>query len=487
MRLGIGLDMKQQLEMRLTPQLILQMKLLQVSALDLEQMVREEMEKNPALEESDGSQGTVEADVIASISEPVSEASAAIPTESAPGPETNGTQIEIRPGEEYTIRELMPDDGWSPAAHANVSADDDQTSAVELAAGPAQSLVECLMPHLRSVLSEEDALVAEYIIESLDDDGFLTMTDEEIAQQREIDVDRLRSILYAIQRLEPGGIACHSRRESFLVQLELAGVDPGSLERKLLTDYWEPLVKKQTAKIAKLCGVTEDEVRRAVQRLLTLETRPARCFAPGTPDYVSPDFSVEWQDETLVASVNDERFPRLRLSQRYVDILKCPKDYLPEQVQFARVKLQRALMFLKGIESRRRTLKRLVELIIEQQHDFFLHGKQHLKPATLREAADIIGVHASTISRAIAGKYLETNQGIFPFGYFFKAGAGSTSRTSIKQKIQAIVDSEDKENPLSDDEICSKLKLEQIRISRRTVAKYRAELGVPGCSDRKCF
>ncbi|HTW93091.1 MAG TPA: RNA polymerase factor sigma-54 [bacterium] len=496
MRLGLEMEIKQGLEMRLTPQLILQMKLLQVSALDLERLVREEIEKNPALEESDDSPGTIEADVIASISEPAPEAAAPVPAENVPAPETHETRIETNPGEEYTINELMPDDGWSPVAYAGSRTDDDQTSAAELAAGPEQRLAECLMPHLRSVLSEEDAPVAEFIIESLDEDGFLTMSDEEMAQQQEVDVDRLRSILYAIQRLEPGGIACHDRRESFLVQLELAEADPNSpavttgansLERALLTNHWDLLVRKQTAKIANLCGVSEDDVRKAVQRLLTLEPRPARCFAPGTPDYVSPDFSVEWQGNELVASANDERFPRLRLSQRYVDILRSPKDYAPEQVRFARDKLQRALMFLKGIESRRRTLKRLVELIIEQQHDFFLHGKQHLKPATLKQAADIIGVHASTVSRAIAGKYLETEQGIFPFDYFFKAGAGDKSRTSIKQKIQAIVDAEDKKSPLSDDEICSRLKFESIDISRRTVAKYRAELGVAGCNDRKSF
>ena len=487
MKLGIGLDLRQQLEMRLTPQLILQMKLLQVSALDLEQMVREELEKNPALEESDAGPGTVEADVVASMSEPEPEAAVPVPAENAPVPETHETQIETRPGDEYTINELMPEDNWSATVFTGVGADEDQTSAADLAAGPAQSLVECLMPHLRSVLSEEDARVAEFIIESLDDDGFLTMTDEEMAQQQGVDADHIRSVLYAIQRLEPGGIACHDRRESFLVQLELAGADPASLERKLLTDHWELLVKKQTARIAKLCGVTDDDVRRAVQRLLILETRPARCFASGTPDYVSPDFSVEWQGDALVASANDERFPRLRLSQRYVEILRHPKDNAPEQVQFAREKLQRALMFLKGIESRRRTLKRLVELIIEQQHDFFLHGRQHLKPATLKQAADVIGVHASTVSRAIAGKYLETDQGIFPFSYFFKAGAGDKSRTSIKQRIRAMVDAEDKQNPLSDDEICTRLKQESIDISRRTVAKYRAELGIPGCSDRKGF
>jgi len=224
-----------------------------------------------------------------------------------------------------------------------------------------------------------------------------------------------------------------------------------------------------------------------VQRLLTLETRPARCFAPGTPDYVSPDFSVEWRDDTLVASANDERFPRLRLSQRYVEVLRNPEDYAPEQVQFARDKLQRALMFLRGIESRRRTLKRLVDLIIEEQRDFFLHGRQYMKSATLKQAASVLGVHASTVSRAIAGKYLETDQGIFPFSYFFKVGAGDTSRTSIKQKVKMIIDAEDKQNPLSDDELCARLKLESIRVSRRTVAKYRAELGMPGCSDRKGF
>ncbi len=485
MNLGLNLTLRQ--EMRLTPQLILQMKLLQVSALDLEQLVRKELEENPALEESDNNPDSAEAEAIAALPETAAEAAAPTTAENVPAPETNETPIETRPGEEYTINELMPDDGWSPTAYAGTGSDDDETSAVELAAGPGLSLADTLMPHLRSMLSEDDARVAEFIVESLDDDGFLIMSVEEIAAQQGVDVERVNTILYAIQRLEPGGIACRDRRESFLVQLELAGADPSCLERKLLSDHWELLMKKQTGKIAKLCGVTEDDVRRAVQRLLTLETRPARCFASGTADYVSPDFSVEWQGDNLVAVSNDERFPRLRLSQRYVEILKNPKAYAPEQVKFARDKLQRALMFLRGIESRRRTLKRLVELVIEEQHDFFLHGKQHLKPATLKQAADIIGVHPSTVSRAIAGKYLETDQGIFPFDYFFKAGAGDKSRTSIKQKVQAIVDAEDKNNPLSDDEICAKLKQEGINISRRTVAKYRAELGVPGCTDRKCF
>jgi RNA polymerase sigma-54 factor len=489
MRLGVGLELKQQLEIRLTPQLILQMKLLQLSALDLEQMVREEMEKNPALEEADDGPGTAVADVevLAAIDEPVPEVSAAVPAENAPAPEPHETQIETRPGDEYTINELMPEDNWSSVPLSGRGADDDQTTAGELAAGPSQSLVESVMPHLRSVLNADDARVAQVIVESLDDDGFLTMSDEEMAQQQGVDADRIRSILHAIQRLEPGGIACHDRRESFLVQLQLKEVPPDSVEWILLIHHWDLLMKRQTARIAKLCGITEDDVRKAVRRLMTLETRPARSFAPGTPDYVSPDLSVVWQGDRLVATANDERFPRLRLSQRYVEILRSPKSYAPEQVQFAREKLQRALMFLKGIESRRRTLKRLVDLVIEQQRGFFLRGEQHLKPATLKRAADVIGVHPSTVSRAIAGKYLETDHGIFPFSHFFKAGAGGMARTSIKQKIRTLVDAEDKRNPFSDDEICSRLKSEGISISRRTVAKYRAELAIPGCNDRRGF
>jgi RNA polymerase sigma-54 factor len=228
-------------------------------------------------------------------------------------------------------------------------------------------------------------------------------------------------------------------------------------------------------------------VRDAVHRLLTLETRPARSFAPGAPDYVLPDFSIEWQDDSLAAVPNDERVPRLRLSQRYVEVLRDPRQYTKEQVKFAREKYQRALMFLRGIESRRRTIKQLVELIMKEQHEFFQLGKQFLKPATLREAANIIGVHPSTVSRAIAGKYLECDHGIFPFGYFFKSGAGDKSRTSIKQKVQAIIEGENKSGPLSDDEICSRLKQEGIDISRRTVAKYRGELHIPGASERRQF
>ena len=473
------------LEQRFTQQLMLVVTILQASQLDLEQMVTHELEQNPALEMADDRQepGFDERPQTAAADTPETPAAGgATPDEVRPEPE----MIATKPGEEYSISELMPDEGFIPTAVYR-GGGEEETSAVDLAAGPGLHVAEAMMPHLRATLSAEDAAVAEYIIESLDEDGFRSMSPEEIAEATGVSVERVQTLLHVIQRLEPGGIACKDVRESFIVQLELAGFDPLSLERRLLTDFWELMMKKQTARVAKLCGVTEDDVRDAIRTIVALESRPARQFASGAPDYVEPDFSVEWRGDELVAVPNDTNFPRLRLSRRYQEILNSPKSFPKEQVAFAREKWQKAQLFLKAIESRRRTLKRLVELIIDDQREFFLHGTEHLKPATLRQAADVLGVHASTASRAIAGKYVETTYGIYPLSYFFKAGAGDKSRTSIKERIQTIIDAENRAEPLSDDAICDMLKAEGTTISRRTVAKYRGELRIAGCNDRKCF
>ncbi len=468
-------------ELRVTQQLILQMKLLQVSALDLEQLIRQELEENPALEQAEPDELPADEPTLTAESEPA----ATTPTNQEPGLAESSSNFEISPGDDYSIADLLPEDGVPTPSFG--PAGEQHETALEQTPGPESSLHDSLMPQLRASLNGQDSSIAEFIIDSIDEDGFLTMTPEEIAEALETDVERIRSVLFVVQRLEPGGIGCRDARESFLVQLELAGYDPASLECKLLRDYWDLLVKKQTARIAKLCGVTEDDVRQAIGTILRLEPRPARRFAAGMPAYVAPDFSIEWQEGRLVAVPNDETIPRLRLARRYQEILRNPRAYPKEQVDFARLKFQRALMFLRGIESRRRTLQKLVEAVIEDQHDFFVNGRDHLKPATLRQAAGRLGVHPSTISRAIAGKYVETDFGIFPLSYFFKAGTKDKSRTSIKGRIQAIVDAEDKSNPLSDDEICNRLKAEGIDISRRTVAKYRAELRIPGANERRQF
>lgn len=477
MKQQLGLTLR--LEQQLTPQLILNLKLLQVPALELEVLVRQELEENPVLEPSDDSPEAADApepdEALTGIARPDG-------GDMPSPPAKEETTFEVSPPDEISLTELLPEDGYMPASDLPSEPGVDAT---ELAVGPGPTVREALMPRLRSVLSDEDAGLAEVIIESLDDDGFLRMAPEEFAAIQGFEAERLRAVLYVIQRIEPGGIGCRDERAALLIQLELAEFPPSSLEFRLVADHWDLLLQRQIAKIARLCGVEVDDVRRALEKVLTLELKPARRFAGPATAYVEPDFSVVWRDGAPVAEMNEDRFPRLRLSRRYVEILRNPKAFPREQVQFAREKYQRALMFLRGIESRRRTLANLMKLILDEQREFFVEGPQHLRPATLREAAYRLNVNPSTISRATAGKYVETPFGIFPLKHFFKAGASDKSRTSIKQIIKAIIDAEDKSKPLSDDEICARLKERAITVSRRTVAKYRAELRVPGCGQRR--
>ncbi|MEO0080055.1 MAG: RNA polymerase factor sigma-54 [candidate division WOR-3 bacterium] len=471
-------------ELTLTPQLILNLKILQLPTLELEQLIRSELEQNPALElvEEEPEAGSGED----GLPETAPETSSGDSETGDFAPDQAGLEG-VTPKDDYSIDELLPDEAGPVSPTALTGQEEDDVLPVELAAGPDQDLRAALLPRLQNALSTEDAAIAETVIEWLNEDGFLTVSEEELAGMLGVELERLKSILHLIQRIPPGGIGCHDTREALLVQLELAGYPEGSLERKLLADHWELLKHKQTARVARLCGVSEQKIREAIQNILLLEPRPARQFTGTVPSYVAPDFSVEWQESRLVVVPNEDNLPRLRLSRRYIEILRDPKAYPREQVEFARKKFQAALMFLRAIESRRRTVRNLVEMILKEQQDFFLQGPEFLKPATLKQAAEKLGVHPSTVSRAIAGKFIETEFGIFPLKHFFKAGTGTTARTSIKEKIHDLIEAEDKKRPYSDEEICARLKEQGIVISRRTVAKYRAELGIPGCNERKAF
>ncbi|MEO0070267.1 MAG: RNA polymerase factor sigma-54, partial [candidate division WOR-3 bacterium] len=331
----------------------------------------------------------------------------------------------------------------------------------------------------------EDAGIAEQVVEWLNEDGFLTVRPEELAETLGVEIERVKRVLSALSQIPPGGFGCSGVKEALLAQLELKGYPPEALECRLLREGWELLKNKQLDKLVKVCNASEEEVREAVKRILNLEPRPGRQFTTSAVNYITPDFSVEWREDKLVVVVQDETIPRLRVSRRFLEILAQPKNFSKEQVEFAREKVRRAMMFLKAIESRRNLLRRLVDFILQRQKDFFSYGPEHLKPTTLQDAADFLKVHPATVSRAISGKYLETNYGIFSLKYFFKGGTGDKSRESIKEKIRLLIENEDKQKPLKDEEICLKLKEEGINISRRTVTKYRSELGIPGAEGRK--
>ena len=482
MRLGFGLQLEQRLsqELHLHPQLILTLKLLPLTALELEGLMRREMEENPVLEEvPDSLESGTEPDVMPdSVESRRQEGDDGLISETEQGPDVASREM-------TEFLDVLGNDAYYMASRQAASAPSPETDMMELTPDLGPSITDGLMPRLRGELDEEGVRIAEIVLGSLDEDGLLAVPPEELVLNHDLDKGRFRAVLYVIQRMEPGGIACRDQREALIVQLEMQGYEPGCLEYRIVAEFWQLLLQMKLGRIAKLCGVDEKQVRRAAECVHGLETRPGRRYTRRRIDYVSPDFTVFWRDGELTFEYNDDRVPHLRLAQRFVSILRNPKSYPKEQVEFARLKYNRAVMFLRAIESRRRTLRKLMKFIMVQQSDFFERGPGHLRPATKREAAGHLNVHPSTISRASAGKYVETTYGIYPLKFFFKAGAGNMSRTSIKELVRDIIDKEDREKPLSDDAIGRKLKEEHcVSISRRTVAKYRGELGIPGRNRR---
>lgn len=477
MKQGLGLELRQ--ELKLHPQLILTLKLLPLTTVELEGLVRQELEENPVLEER----------AEASDSEPAAAddfAPDSPEAESLAGQEFLGDseQAPDELGGSTEFLDLVPDDGFLAATFQPSAGGENETDAIDLAAAEGPGVVESLMPELRAVLSEEDARIAELVLESLDDDGFLAVPEEELALNHGLEIGRLRAVLYHIQRVEPGGIACLDQRSALLVQLELHGHGPETFEYRMIEQCWQALLQLQLGRVARLLKTDVESVKAAAVLLVGLEPRPGRRYSCRPTEYVAPDFSVFWRDNRICADYNDDRIPRLRLARRFVDILRNPRAFPPEQVDFARQKYQRAVMLLKAIESRRLTLERLIRVVVREQEDFFRHGPEHLKPATLKDAAAELGVHPSTVSRASANKYVETDYGIFPLKHFFKAGAGDKSRASIKELIRNVIEKESPDDPLSDDQIGARLQEQGVKISRRTVAKYRGELGIPGRNQR---
>lgn len=489
----MGQNIEQRLEQRLTPQLIMNMKLLQLPIMELEQLIRNELEQNPALEQVEGD-GGIDVEESGWDGEESNEPGKVEESTVDQVPEgdlvSGSDKLEVganAENEEYSFEELLPPDGWEILPSSSTQGDDGELARAEVMADPRVTLRETILPQLQAMLSPDDAVIAEEVVEWLDEDGFLTVPLEELAEKLGREESRLRQIVYHLQRIPPGGIGCRNARESLLVQLEVKGCAPDALECRLIAEGWELLERRDIARLAKKLGRSEDEIKQAISRLWGLEPRPARRFIDNAVQYVSPDFSLVWQGNKLVPMINDESVPRLRVSRYFLEVLRNPRQYSREQVEYAKKRVEAARQLLKALESRRRMLRRLVELIVELQRDFFVCGPEHLKPATLRAAAEVLGVHPATVSRAISGKYIETPNGIFPLKFFFQSGTEDVSRASIKEKIRAMIESEDKRSPLSDDEIAARLKTEGIEISRRTVAKYRSEMGIPGSSERKSF
>ncbi len=479
MALEQKLSLKIAQKLVLTPQLQQAIKLLQLSRLELEQEIGQQMVENPVLEV-----GTEGEDV---PSERVAEAEAA--TEAN---ETSMADIDV----EAFFSDYIAD---SSMEGPSMSFSSENEQRLENVASEPMGLRDHLLWQLH--LLDCPAMfipVAEFIIGNLDDDGFLSVSDDEIAEATDASPDQVAEAIQIVRSLDPPGIAARSTQECLLLQLDtldsqgaIAEIEEGAFEnlRHILAEHWDDLLHQRWGLLAEDLGCTVDDLKPIIEVVRRLDPKPGRMFYQERNYYVEPDVHVSKADDDYVISLNDDGLPRLRISSQYRRMLEG-EQLDPSASNYLREKMRSALWLMKSIDQRQRTIYKVARSIVDHQRGFFEHGLEHLKPMVLRDVAEDIGMHESTVSRVVSNKYMHTPRGLFPMKYFFHSGVdsargGNVSSLVVKERIRKIIESEDAQRPLSDSKIMKLLQREGIRLARRTVAKYREEIGVPSSDQRK--
>lgn len=462
----------------MTPQLQLAIKLLQLSQMDLVAEVRKELLENPVLEE----EKEFPADDGAAAETPNPEEPAkveALASEPANAPEGG---LEDMKWDEYF--------DYTPLRTAQEIPDDDDRRNVVANITHADSLQDHLLEQLHSAeMTEEEERIAQFIIMCLDDNGFLTQSVDEIAAAVGFEPALVREILEEIKDFDPPGVGAADVRESLRLQAERL-VGAPVLILQVLDKGFEHLERHRYDLIAKDLGVGLEEVKEAVEWIKSLEPRPGRRFGPDTTQYITPDVYVRKIDGEYVIQLNEDGMPKLRISAYYRGLMRNNgKGAEATTRRYINDKFKSAKWFIKSIHERQRTIFRVTESIMKFQRDFLDHGVSRLRPLILRDVADDIGMHESTVSRVTTNKYVHTPQGIYELKYFFKshvAGeSGDVSSEAVKDRIRKIVAAEDPKKPISDQAIAKMLDKEGVTIARRTVAKYRESLGIAQSALRK--
>ena len=354
-----------------------------------------------------------------------------------------------------------------------------------------ETLQEHLVEQLRnSDLSKEDQQLGELLIGNTNDVGFLTSTPENIASNTGLELADLERVLESIQTFHPVGVCARDLRECILIQLKRIGKE-GSIEWRIVSNHLGDLGKKRFPEIARRCGTTVDCIQRAANFIATLDPKPGQIFAPDPNNYVLPDVTVEKVSGEWQISLNGDQIPHLRISNTYKDLMAQTAN--KEDVRdYIRDKIRNGKFLIKSIHQRQQTISNIAHEIVKRQTEFLERGPSGLKPMTMVQIADIVGVHETTVSRAISGKYMATPHGVFEMKYFFTpgyqtSGGVSMSNTSVKGVIAEMAKNEDPKSPLSDKEIVDMLKKQGIPIARRTVAKYRNELNILPSNMRKSY
>jgi RNA polymerase sigma-54 factor len=358
-----------------------------------------------------------------------------------------------------------------------------------LAAGT--TLAQVLMDQVRETdLNEDQRNIAELIIGNIDDYGYLKATAQEMSATANLPEEKISEVLKVIQTFDPPGVGALDLRECLVLQLERAGRQD-SLEYRIVRDFMDALGKRRIPEIARGTSQTVEEVQDALGRIGRLEPRPGRAFLPDTDQYVLPEVFVQKVGSDFVVTTNDEHIPHLRISNIYKDLMSQGENS-DEVKNYIREKIRAGKFLIKSLHQRQQTILNIAKEIVKRQHDFMERGVAHLRPMTMAQVAEVVGVHETTVSRAVSAKYIQTPQGVFEMKFFFTAGlqtatGDGVSNTSVKDMIAEIFKNEEPTKPLSDQEVVKMLGDKGISIARRTVAKYRSELNILPSNLRKVY
>ncbi len=497
MKLGFQLSQKQTLKLVMTPRLQQALKLLQMPALELSLHIKEELLVNPLLEiEEDTEASTAEASPDNVNVEQVPDVAPVSPDDSL----FRNQEENINWGDYFRDGYEYENDGSF--------AEQEETDFVERIPVGRTTLADSLMEQLHLLELDEEALrIAEYVIGCLDDSGFLAMPEPEIAETLGSSREAVDRAITAIQSLEPPGIGARNLRESLLIQLRAEGKEK-SLAADIVAAHFEAFKQKQYQEIARVLKVSPADVQEASKDIGSLNPRPGAALALEDARYVVPDLVVEKVDGRYEVSLNEGTVPRLKVSRSYRELLTKEPSKKPDtpgvdgaaptkngpsaEVEFIQEKLKSANWLIQTIEQRRRTMIKVMESIVESQVEFFEKGPQSLRPLTLQNIAEKIGMHESTVSRVTTNKYVQTPRGVLPLKYFFSSGLDTESGDSVSSKmamdrIRELVGQEDRKNPVSDQRIVELLRKEGLIVARRTVAKYREKMGILSARYRKEF
>ncbi|MEW9094375.1 MAG: RNA polymerase factor sigma-54 [Clostridiaceae bacterium] len=455
--MDFNLNISQEQKLIMTPQMQLSVKILQLSSYELQKLVEKEIQENPLLEVKYA--------------------------------ENRENREKLSTIDYKKMIEYLESDNYG--YYGNYKNDDEEVSPFAFISEK-KSLKEYLFEQL-CYLNEKDSIkfIGEYIIENIDDRGYLVEALENIQNQLRMPLDLVEEALEVIQSLEPDGICARDLKECLRIQCEKRGLYDNILFG-IIDNHLEDIAENKYNSIARSFNIDVKKAQSYGDFIKTLQPKPSRGFYTGEEvRYILPDAYIKKLDGEYHIIMNEELTPRLTINNLYKGIINNGED--KQAVEFVKDRLDSATFLIKSIEQRKSTIYRVLEKIILMQKDYFDRGKKYLKPMTLKEIADLLEMHESTISRAIRDKYIHTDKGtikirdLFTTGLTFKGAEDSLSTVEVKRKIEDLINKEDKSNPLSDQSIADTLKNNGVNISRRTVAKYREEIGIKSSKGRKRY